>query len=116
MEDYIIQILIFSQSSILHHSLTLNTSVKTATVIILSLKIICGNGKPRWFNGLGVQLLISTQVMTSWFMGSSLTSGSVLTTQSLEPALDSVSPPLSDPSLLVLSQKYIKRGAWVAVS
>ena len=35
------------------------------------------------------------QVMISWFMGSSPASGSAPTAQSLEPALDSVSPPLS---------------------
>ena len=44
----------------------------------------------------------SAQVMISWFMGSSLTSGSVLTAQRLEPASDSVSPSLSAPPLLVL--------------
>ena len=35
------------------------------------------------------------QVVISWFMGLSPTLGSVLTAQSLEPALDSVSPSLS---------------------
>ena len=51
------------------------------------------------------------QVMISPFMSSSPTSGSVLTAQSLEPALESVSPSLSVPSLLNLclsvSQKWI---------
>ena len=42
------------------------------------------------------------QVMISWSVSSSPALGSVLTTQSLEPALDSVSPPLSIPSLLML--------------
>ena len=42
-----------------------------------------------------VKSLTSAQVMTSQFMGSSPTSGSVLTAQSLEPALDSMSPSLS---------------------
>ena len=37
----------------------------------------------------------SPQIMTSQFMGTSPVSGSVLTAQSLEPALDSVSPSLS---------------------
>ena len=37
----------------------------------------------------------SAQVIISWFMGSSPTSGSVLTAQSLEAALDFVSPSLS---------------------
>ena len=44
----------------------------------------------------------STQVMVSRFVGSSPTSGSVLTAQSLEPASDSVSPSLSVPPLLTL--------------
>ena len=43
----------------------------------------------------------SAQVMISWFMGLSPTSGSVLTTQILEPASDSVFPSLC-PSLLAL--------------
>ena len=51
----------------------------------------------------------SAQVMISWFVGSSPTSGSVLTAQSLEPASDSVSPSLSAPlpltRALSLSQK-----------
>ena len=42
-----------------------------------------------------VKRLTSAQVTISQFMGSSLTSGSVLTAQSLELALDSVSPSLS---------------------
>ena len=45
----------------------------------------------------------SVQVMISGFMGSSPTSGSVLTAQSLESASDPVSPSLSTPPLLVLS-------------
>ena len=40
------------------------------------------------------------QVIISQFVGSSPTWGSVLTTQSLEPALDSVSPSLSAPNPL----------------
>ena len=39
----------------------------------------------------------SAQVMISQFVGSSPALGSVLTAQSLEPALDSVSPSLSAP-------------------
>ena len=45
----------------------------------------------------------SAQVMISRFVGSSPTSGSVLTAQSLEPVSDSVSPSLSAPPPLVLS-------------
>ena len=51
------------------------------------------------------------QVMISLFLSSSPASGSVLTTESLEPALDSVSSYLSAPPLIArslsLSQKYI---------
>ena len=44
-----------------------------------------------------IKHLTSAQVMISWFVGSSLASGSVLTAQSLEPASDSLSPSLSAP-------------------
>ena len=44
----------------------------------------------------------SAQVMISQFVNLSLMSGSVLTAQSLEPALDSVSPSLSAPPSLML--------------
>ena len=51
----------------------------------------------------------SAQVTISWFVSSSPASGSVLTAQSLEPALGAVSPSLSDSPLLTfcdsLSQK-----------
>ena len=42
----------------------------------------------------------SAQVMISWFVGSRPASGSVLTAQSLESALDPVSPSLSASPLL----------------
>ena len=66
----------------------------------------------------------SAQVMISWFMGLSRASGSGLTAQSLEPASDSVSPPLSasPPFMLCLclclclSLKNKHWGAWVAQS
>ena len=44
----------------------------------------------------------SAQVVISRSVGSSPASGSGLTAQSLEPVLDSVSPSLSDPPLLML--------------
>ena len=47
----------------------------------------------------------SAQVMISRFVGSSPTSGSGLTAQSLEPVSDSVSPSLSAPPLLAVSFK-----------
>ena len=49
-----------------------------------------------------VKRLTEAQVMISWFVTSSPALGCVLTTQSLEPASDSVSPPLSTPPLLML--------------
>ena len=49
-----------------------------------------------------VKSLISAQVMISLFPSSSPSLGSVLTAQSLEPALESVSPSLSAPPLLSL--------------
>ena len=55
-----------------------------------------------------VELLTLAQVMTSLFVSSSPTSGSVLTAQSLEPAVDSVSPSLSlcsPPLMLTVSLK-----------
>ena len=60
-----------------------------------------------WLASLGVPWLVAAflqpaQVVISWFMGSSPVLGSVLTAGSLEPALDSVSPSLSAPPLLVL--------------
>ena len=45
----------------------------------------------------------SAQVMISRFVSLSPASGSVLTAQSLEPASDSVSPPLSAPPPLALT-------------
>ena len=44
----------------------------------------------------------SAQVTISRFVSPSPASGSVLKAQSLEPASDSVSPPLSDPPMLML--------------
>ena len=49
-----------------------------------------------------VELLTSAQVMISRSVGSSPASGSVLMAQSLETALDSVSPSLSAPPLRIL--------------
>ena len=48
----------------------------------------------------------SAQVMISRFVSLSPASGSVLTVQSLEPALDSVSPSLSAPPLLVCTRAH----------
>ena len=50
-----------------------------------------------------VKHLTLIQVMISWFVGSSPTSGSVITAQSLEPASHSLSPSFSAPPQLALS-------------
>ena len=68
------------------------------------------NGRRRgtWV-AQSVKRLISAQVMISWLVSSSPTSGSVLTAQILEPVSDSVSPslcPSPAPALsLSVSQK-----------
>ena len=56
-----------------------------------------------------VKLLNSAQVMISWFLSLSLTSGSVLTAQSLKPALDSVSPSLYPSPAHALSLSVSKK-------
>ena len=60
-----------------------------------------------------VKRLASAQVMISWFVSSSPASGSMMTAQRLEPALDSVSPFLSAPlpcscALSVLKKELLK--------
>ena len=55
---------------------------------------------PGWTGGAWV--VQSVEVMISRFVSSSPGSGSVLTAQSLEPALGSVSPSLSAPPPLML--------------
>ena len=53
-----------------------------------------------------VKHLTLAQVMISQFVGSSPVSGSVLTAQSLEPALDSVSPSLCPSPTHALSLSF----------
>ena len=55
-----------------------------------------------------VELPTSAQVVISQLMGSSPTSGSVLTAQSLEPASDSVSPSLCPSPIHALSLSLSK--------
>ena len=84
-------------------------------------------GRGTWVVQL-VQWPTSAQVMISWFVSLSPTSGSVLTAQSLEPASDSVSPSLSAPPPLTLclsvskinikkflkrKKEYSSRGTWI---
>ena len=74
-------------------------TTRAGTFALLSCCLwACANIHPgRTWGAQSVELLTSAQVMISWFMSSSPTSGSVLTARSPEPASDSVSPSLSDP-------------------
>ena len=54
------------------------------------------------------------QLMISRFVSLSPSSGSVLTAQSLEPASDSVSPPLSIPRMLMLAQSLERASDFVS--
>ena len=62
---------------------------------------VCLEKKKKGCLGDSVKCLTSAQVMISQLVGSIPASGSVLTAQSLEPALVSMSPSLSAPPLLV---------------
>ena len=66
--------------------------------------IITGQGHLRG-SRLGIQLLVPAQVMISQFGSLSPMSDSVLTAQSLEPALNSVPPSLSALPLLTCFQE-----------
>ena len=59
-----------------------------------------------------VKWLTLAQVMISLFMSSSPTSGSVLMTQSLEPASDSVSLSLSSPPPLELAYSLSQKNKY----
>ena len=77
------------------------------TSIYLSI-ITLNVGTPGWFSWLSH--LTSAQVMIWGFLSLSTTSGSVLSAQSQEPTLDSLSPSLSAPCLLhCLSKINIKK-------
>ena len=71
-------------------------SLLEAVITILKMTISRG----AWV-AQSVKRPTSVQVMTSQFVNSSPASGSVLTAQSLEPALDSLSPSLSAPPPLM---------------
>ena len=67
--------------------------------------------KQRVRGAWGAQLAklpTSAQVMVSWFMGSSPSSGSMLSARSPQPASESVSPSLSAPPLLMVSLSLSK--------
>ena len=68
---------------------------------LIELALKSGGLRVTWV-AQSVKRLTSAQVMNSQFVGLSPASGSVLTAQSLEPALDSVSPSLSAPPPLML--------------
>ena len=63
----------------------------------------------EWELGHLVRRQTLTQVTISQLVSSSPTSGSVLTAQSLEPALDPVSPSLSAPPLLMLCLSLLQK-------
>ena len=85
--------------------------LKTVQSIAVAVNIKCRLFRGAWV-AQSVKRATLAQVMILQFTGSSPTSGSVLTSQSPEPASDSVSPSLSGPPLLMLclslSQKEIK--------
>ena len=97
-----------------HNSLELSYTVRSLTLhrqAIWQLLILsffssltctkeCKLRAPGWLSGLSVPLLISVQVMNSWFMSSSTASGSILTARS---QLGILSPSLCSPPLLVHS-------------
>ena len=68
------------------------------------------SGEPAWLSWLSVRLLVSAQVMISWFVSSSPLG---LCADSTEPAWDSLSPSLSAPppacSLKIRNLKKIKK-------
>ena len=74
-----------------------NSSQQPKCIIILKINSFRG----AWVAHT-VRHLTSAQVMISWLMPSSPTSGSVVTAQNLEPASKSMSPSLSAPPLLAL--------------
>ena len=76
------------------------------------------NGGGTWV-AQSVQCPTLAQVTISWFTGPSPASGSVLTAQNLEPALDSVSPFPSlclSPACSLSLFLSLNRGVWVAQS
>ena len=83
--------------------MTLNKSTRRHTIIKMS--------KVKWGTQMAqlVKCPTSAQVVISQLVSSSPTSGSVLTTQSLEPAPGSVFPSLSAPPLLVFCLSLKKK-------
>ena len=71
-----------------------------ANRMLYKTALINFNFRGAWVDPLVVHPALA-QVMISWSVSSSPALGSVLTAQSLEPALDSVSPSLSAPPPLM---------------
>ena len=77
----------------------------TKSWIILTIIITAFSGASGWLSRLSIQLLVSAQVMISWFRDSSPGSGSALTVQGLGCSLSlPLSLPLPCSCCLCLSQ------------
>ena len=69
------------------------------STIAASIKKRGSVGAPGWLSQLSVQLLVSTQVMISWFVSSNPALGSALTVQSLLGILSLSLPLCPSPAL-----------------
>ena len=90
----------------LHLHCSLSVSVPVSVSVSLSQKYINKKenmGRLGWLSWISVWLLVWAQVMFSWFVGLSAASGSMQSVWSL-PWILYLSPSLSGPPLLVLSQ------------
>ena len=81
-------------------NLLLDTSEGEVGAVLLKL-IVTTVARGAWVAQL-IEHPTPAQVMISQSVSLSPVSGSVLTAQNLEPVLDSVSPPLSTPPILML--------------
>ena len=89
---------IFVHKTFLSISITFYQKLRPQHVIKIAIKT---HKRGTWV-AQSVKRPTLAQVMISWLVSLSPTSGSVLSAQSLEPASDSVSPSLSTPPQLVL--------------
>ena len=81
----------------LAHSIAMRTKGTVATEELFKAK---NQGEPGWLSQLSVRLQLRSPSLQ--FVSLSPAPGSVLTAQSLDPALDAVSPSLSAPPPLML--------------
>ena len=79
---------------------SVSPSLSVSPPLIFSLSLCLKKKRQGPWVSQSLECPTLAQVMISWFVGLSPLLGSVLTAQSLEPASDSVSPPLSAPPLL----------------